>query len=69
MPLHRLSDLPVTETLRDLLAALPLWQDGRDRRAFVEFILQGHPAVADFEYEGKPFTVASELATRLHQKD
>jgi hypothetical protein len=67
MPAYRQSDLSVTETLRDLLAALPLWQEERDRRAFVEFVLQGHPAVADFQHAGKPYTVASELATRLHQ--
>jgi hypothetical protein len=69
MSAYRQSDLSVTETLRDLLAALPLWQEERDRRAFVEFALQGHPAVADFRHGGKPFTVASELATRLHQED
>jgi len=65
MSAYRQSDLPVTETLRDLLA-VPLWQEDRDRRAFLELALQGHPTIGDFEFGGKPQTVASELATRLH---
>ena len=66
MSAPRPTDLPVTETLRDLLADLPLWQAERDRRAFLDFTLQGHPAMADFDPGGKPLTVASELTTRLH---
>lgn len=67
MSAPRPTDLPVTETLRDLLADLPLWQAERDRRAFLDFTLQGHSAMADFDPGGnKPLTVASELTTRLH---
>jgi hypothetical protein len=68
MNAHRQSDLPVTETLRDLLAALPLWQENRDRRAFLELALHGHPVIGDFEFGGRPLTVASELAVKLHGK-
>jgi hypothetical protein len=65
---YQRSDLPVTETLRDLLAALPLWREDRARHAFLELALQSYPAISDFQHGGKPLTVASELATKLHQK-
>jgi len=64
---HR--DRPVADTLRDLLAHLPLWQQERDRRAFLDFALPGHPALTDFQYGGQPLTVASELVTRLQRQD
>jgi hypothetical protein len=41
MHAHRQFDLPLAETLRDLLAALSLWQDERDRRAFLDFAFHG----------------------------
>lgn len=44
MPTHAQRDLPIAETLRDLLAGLPLWQEERDRRVFLELTLHGHPA-------------------------
>ncbi|WP_295436498.1 hypothetical protein [uncultured Thiodictyon sp.] len=65
MPSQGHADLPVAETLRDLLAGLPLWQQERDRRALLEFALAGHPALADFRHDGQPLTVACELVTRL----
>jgi hypothetical protein len=67
MHLSSQADLPAGEILRDLLAALPLWQDKRERQAFLEFALQGHPAIADLEHDGKPMTPACELVTRLHR--
>ena len=67
MPSQAHADLPVAETLRDLLARLLLWQQERDRRAFLEFALAGHPALADFQHGGQPLTVATELVTRLRQ--
>jgi hypothetical protein len=60
-------DLPATETLRDLLVALPLWKNDRDRQVFVDFVLQGHPAIGDLQYGGNPVTIASDLATRLRR--
>jgi hypothetical protein len=67
MHLSSQADLPAREILRDLLAGLPLWQDRRERQTFLEFALQGHPTIADFEHTGSPMTPASELATRLHR--
>jgi len=69
MPTHTQRDLPIAETLRDLLAGLPLWQEERDRRAFLELTLHGHPALADFQFGGKPLTVAAELVNRLRAHD
>lgn len=67
MPGYRQTDLPVTQTLRDLLAALPLGQEERDRLTFLDFVLQGHPVIADFRHSINSLTVASELAMRLHR--
>lgn len=51
--------------LRDLLVALPAWSLVRDRKAFVEAALGGHPSIRDLIWDDEGFTVAGNLVQKL----
>jgi hypothetical protein len=55
--------------LRDLLVALPAWSLVRDRKAFVEAALGGHPAIRDLIWDDEGFTVAGNLVQKLRYFD
>jgi hypothetical protein len=55
--------------LRDLLVALPAWSLVRDRKAFVEAALGGHPAIRDLMWDDEGFTVAGNLVQKLRYFD
>jgi len=52
--------------LRDLLVALPAWPLVRERKAFVETALGGHPAAANLIWDDDGYTVAGNLILKLH---
>jgi hypothetical protein len=68
-PPNAVLDSKILARLRNLLVALPRWNDRRRRRAFVNSVLWGHPVLQEIELDGTGVEVAADLVAGCLERD